>query len=410
MKKSIYFAALLLAFASCGRPAHTDLVERSFQRAVKQYEYLAGSMTSTSQWPYTLRGDTLFPVSIHNWTVGFFPGSLWYIYEYTQDLPTLENAKKWTESLEENQWDTTNHDIGFEMYCSYGNGLRLTGDVSYEPILIESAKSLCKRFSPTVGCILSWNPRTARNGVDRWEYPVIIDNMMNLELLFYATRVTGDSTYYNIAVSHADKTMKEHFRPDMSTYHVVDYDPQTGQVAHKQTQQGFADNSTWARGQSWALYGFTMSYRCTGKPEYLATAIGAANFMLDLPTMPADGIPVWDYNVGEPGFTPVVDYTPEEIALKPRDASAAAIAASAMLELSGYCDGEQKRKLFDGAEKILASLGSDAYLAAEGENRGFLLMHSTANMPGKADVDVPLNYADYYFLEALLRYDALTRP
>lgn len=345
----------------------------------------------------TLANDSLtLPRSFENgelttsgpewWTSGFFPGTLWLIYEQTHNPKTLEMAKEYTHRIEKEQYTTNNHDIGFMMYCSYGNGLRLTKDSTYVPILVQSAKSLSTRFREKTGVIRSWD-----QFIDIWQYPVIIDNMMNLELLFWATKVTGDKRFYNIATTHANTTMREHFRPDYSCYHVVSYDTISGKPHAKQTNQGCADESAWARGQAWALYGYTMSYRETNDSTYLNQAINVADFLLNHPRMPKDGIPYWDFDA-------------PDIPNVPRDASSAAIIASALLELCQYTDAEKARKYFNFAEKELELLSSDEYTAKAGENGNFILKHSVGNMPINSEIDAPLTYADYYYIEALGRY------
>jgi unsaturated chondroitin disaccharide hydrolase len=284
-------------------------------------------------------------------------------------------------------YDASNHDVGFRMYCSYGNGLRLTGDSSYIPILVESARTLISRYNEKVGCIRSWD-----FNADVWEYPVIIDNLMNLELLFWASEQTGDPVYREVAIHHANTTLKNHFRPDFSSFHVVDYDPLTGEVRGKYTHQGFSKESAWSRGQAWALYGYTMAYRFTRDARYLQQAEGIAKFILNHPRLPKDRIPYWDFDA-------------PKLRNEPRDASAAAIMASAMYELSTYSDeGEYFR---ERADWIMESLSSPAYRSPEGENFGFLLDHSTGSLPADSEVDVPLIYADYYYLEALLRRKSL---
>ena len=205
------------------------------------------------------------------------------------------------------------------MYCSFGNGYRLTGDTTYRSVILQSAKSLSKRFNPVAGVIKSWDHNKAK-----WKFPVIIDNMMNLELLFEATKLTGDSSFYKIAISHADQTLKNHFRPDYSSWHVLDYDTQTGKVTQKLTAQGYSDESAWARGQAWALYGFTMCYRETQHPAYLDQAKAIAKFILNHKSIPADGIPYWDYN--DP-----------KIPAASRDASAAAITAARFMSWTAMC-------------------------------------------------------------------------
>jgi len=274
------------------------------------------------------------------------------------------------------------HDMGFKINCSFGNGYRLTGDPHYKEVILQSAKTLATRFSAKAGVIKSWDNQK------KWKYPVIIDNMMNLELLFIATQLSGDSSFYKIAVSHANTTLKNHFRDDFSSFHVLDYDTATGKVLQKTTHQGYADASAWARGQAWGLYGFTMCYRFTKDERYLQQAEHIASFILVHKNLPGDLVPYYDYN--DPAIPNV-----------PRDASAAAVMASALYELSAYSKkkGGSYKKTADG---IMQSL-TNRYRSPVGENKGFILLHSTGSKPSNLEVDVPLAYADYYYLEALLR-------
>jgi hypothetical protein len=322
------------------------------------------------------------------WTSGFFPGSLWYLYEYSQDEKIKEAAIQMTSRVEKEKNNTGTHDLGFMLYCSFGNGFRITGEESYKEVLLTGAKSLSTRFRPNIGCIQSWG------STKRWQCPVIIDNMMNLELLLWAFSQTGDSSFYNIAVTHADTTILNHFRPDYSTWHVVSYDTITGKVEVKQTAQGAADGSSWARGQSWGLYGYTVMYRETGLQRYLDQAQHIADFLINHPNIPEDKIPYWDYDA-------------PDIPNTERDASAGAIMASALIELSGYVGPEKKDKFLAVAEKQIRSLASPAYMTKTGENADFILMHSVGSLPAKSEVNVPLSYADYYFIEALVRYRKL---
>lgn len=339
--------------------------------------------------PRNVKPDgSLGMINSKDWCSGFFPGELWFLYEYTKDAKWLKPAKDFTADIEKEKDDATSHDVGFKIYNSAGNAYRLTRDQHYKDVVIEGAKTLSKRFNPIVGSIQSWN---SRNG---WKFPVIIDNMMNLELLFEATHLTGDSSFYKIAVTHANTTMKNHFRPDYSSYHVIDYDPANGQVLHKQTHQGFADNSAWARGQAWGLYGYTLCYRETKNKAYLEQAQKIAKFIFSNPNMPADLVPYWDFN-------------DTAIPNVPRDASAAAIMASALYELSTYSPANAKNYKAM-ADKIVKSLGN-GYQSKIGENHGFLLLHSTGHKPAKSEIDVPIIYADYYYLEALLRKNRLAK-
>lgn len=320
---------------------------------------------------------------IYDWTSGFFPGSLWYVYEFTGDEAVKAEAVKFTELLNPIRKYTGTHDLGFMMNCSYGNALRLSPADTIPAVLVETADNLCSRFDEGVGCIRSWD-------FGHWNFPVIIDNMMNLDLLFSASKLTGNPYYKEIAIKHADTTMPNHFREDYTCWHVVSYN-NDGTVEMKETFQGKNHDSSWARGQAWAVYGYTATYRETGDRKYLDFAINIADMIMSKVTT-EDAIPYWDYDA------PVLADTP-------RDASAAAVTACGLLELSTFAPDGQK--YFDYAEKILKSLSSDAYLAAPGENQGFVLMHSTGSLAHGSEIDVPLNYADYYYLEGLQRYMGL---
>lgn len=333
-------------------------------------------------------------IGMQDWTSGFFPGTMWYMYEHTGDEKWKEYGIEVTESLEDVQYLKWHHDVGFMIGCSYGNAYRLTGNQEYAKVIVQAAKSLSTRYRPGAGITQSWNTTHGWMSQRGWECPVIIDNMMNLELFFKATRLSGDSTFYNIAVQHANTTMKHHFRKDYSSWHVVDYDTITGAVRQKNTAQGYSDDSAWARGQAWGLYGYTVCYRETKDPKYLALAENIAHFIFTHPNLPEDLIPYWDFNAPN---------IPNEL----RDASAAAITASALYELSGY--SHKKKYYLKKANKIMESLASPVYRAELGKNNFFLLKHSVGSIPHGAEIDVPLNYADYYFLEALKRMKELKK-
>mgnify|MGYP001195785946 CR=1 FL=1 len=352
-------------------------------------------------YPRTMAKDgSLITTGRYEWTSGFFPGSLWYLYELTGDAKWRNEAEKWTMSLKRLKTFTGHHDLGFMMYCSFGNAERLAPEPQYRDILVESAKSLSSRFNEHTQTIKSWNYRKSWNDTTEWFYPVIIDNMMNLEMLFYASKVSGDKRYYDIAVKHAESTLKNHFREDFTTYHVVNYDATTGEVLNKATCQGYSDNSTWARGQAWAIYGFTMVYRETGETRFLNAAVKATAVYLK--NLPEDLIPVWDFNAGQEGYTPEgKSYAVEFPGKEMRDASAAAIVCSALFEL-GKLTGNNS--YIRDAVRMLHSLASPVYRAQLGTNADFLLKHSIGSIPHKSEIDKPLSYADYYFLEALSRY------
>jgi len=327
-------------------------------------------------------GGKLNLVPAKDWTSGFFPGELWMLYEYTKDKKWEVQARLFTANIENEKFNGITHDMGFKIYCTFGAGYRLTHDPAYREVIIQGAKTLSTRFNPVIGSIRSWD-----HSRDKWGFPVIIDNMMNLELLFETTKITGDSSFYKIAVSHANTTLKNHYRSDFSSYHVVDYDTITGKVLKKNTHQGYNHESAWARGQAWGLYGFAMCYRETKDPKYLQQAEKIAAFILNHPNLPKDLVPYWDFDA-------------PNIPNEPRDASAAAIIASALFELSSFSKNESYYRT--KASQITQNLTTH-YRSAIGANNGFLLLHSTGTKPTNIDVDVPIIYADYYYLEALLR-------
>ena len=321
-----------------------------------------------------------------DWTAGFFPGVMWNLYEHTGDTVWQHRAEYACTLLEGQQFNAHDHDIGFKMQCSLGRGLELTGNPQYRQKLYRSARTLASRYDPRVGLIQSWEDMPGRD----WQFPVIIDNMMNLELLMEAYKLSGDTSLRDVAVRHADKTLRCHYRPDRTCPHVVDYDATTGEVRRFDWNNGSDDTSVsaWSRGQSWGLYGFTMMYRETGDTAYLRHAERIADMLLSHPAMPADMIPYWDYSGA--GRSTM------------RDASAAAIMSSALMELSAYSkDGP---RYFAAGEKQLRSLASDEYLAEPGTHGAFIIKHATGNYLRHSELDGALSYADYYFLEGLLRY------
>lgn len=355
-----------------------EIVEKQLSAAIEQYQDL-------SKFPRSTNPDgTLNTRAGNNWVSGFFPGCLWLTYEYSGDEKWKAAAEKWTEALNEQQYNTGTHDVGFIINCSYGNGLRLTKNEAYAQVLIQTAKSLMTRYNENVGCIKSWD------WASEWKFPVIIDNMMNLELLFEASKLSGDESYKNAAIDHAKTTIKNHYREDNSSVHVVDYNPETGAVLERITHQGTSDESAWARGQAWGLYGYAMCYRETQDAAFLDQAEKIAQFIINHPKTPEDLIPYWDYDA-------------PEIPNEPRDASAATIIAAGLLELSTYSKTNADL-YFSRAVHILKNLSSDEYLAAPGSNNNFILKHCTGHKPGDSEIDGPLVYGDYFFLEALLRY------
>ena len=389
-------------FLSCTNKKK-EFVNENIDFAVQQTLLMlenVGSPTG-SNYPRTMndKGE-LMTTQMKDWTPGFFPGSLWYLYELTGDTLWLHQAEEWTHSLEPLKTFTGHHDLGFMMYCSYGNANRLAPKPEYKDILIQSSESLSTRFSENTKTIKSWNYRKAWNDTTEWFFPVIIDNMMNLEMLFYGTKLSGNDKFKNVAITHADTTLKNHFREDYSSYHVVDYDTITGAVKAQATCQGYSDNSTWSRGQAWAIYGYTMMYRETKDQTYLDAAIKMTDWYLE--RLPEDLIPLWDFNVNDEGYTPegksyAVQFKGENL----RDVSAAAITCSALFELGEIT---QNKQYLDTAVKMLHNLASPQYRADLGTNANFLLKHSVGSIPHINEIDKPLVYADYYFLEALVRY------
>lgn len=395
--------------ASAAEPMKA-LIDRTFEHAALQYDYLLKQVEKTARepgpegavgqvqdkartkpFPRTFENHALRLVGPLDWTSGFVPGSLWYLSEATGQAKWRKAAIAYTAATAPAKFDKTQHDLGFMLYCGYGNGYRLSPNPAYRDALLAGATTLVTRFNPKVGAIQSWDPWPNTS----WKFPVIVDNMMNLELLMWAARTSGDTYYRQVAIAHADTTIRHHYRPDGSSYHLVDYDPADGKVRARVTVQGHADASAWARGQAWGLYGYTMMYRETRDPAYLAQARRAADFYLGHARLPQDKVPYWDFD--DPAIPDA-----------PRDAAAAAITSSALIELSGFVDAAPGRAYLQAAEQTLRSLASPQYLARVGENGGFLLKHATGHKPAGTEIDVPLNYADYYFLEGLLRYRALS--
>ena len=395
MKKILVYSLLsLMAVISCNRQeSMEELTARVFERASSQFLILDAKMDSVLVadggdfvYPRSIKADgTLWTSDYKWWCSGFYPGSLWYVYEYTGDEKYKDLALKYQAGLEPLRYRTDDHDIGFQLMCSYGNCLRITGDTSCVPVIVDGANSLATRFNPVVGCTKSWDTQ-------KYAYSVIIDNMMNLELLFKALELGGPESLKDVAVSHAYTTLKNHYREDKSTRHVLDYNPETGELAQVYPGQGYSTESAWARGQAWGLYAFPMVYRFTHDPQILDHAVAIAEYVI--PRLPEDCIPYWDFDSPE---------IPNDV----RDASAAAIMACGLIELSGYVDAHKSKRYLAVAENMIRSLASDEYLAEEGQVYGFLLKHSTGFKLRGSEVDAPLTYADYYFLEALMRWTAL---
>ncbi len=377
------FAPILLFSQKAGM---ADLIRDNFAFADSQYRYMM-TLLPADKMPqsYDAKSNTISAHQRTWWCTGFYPGSLWYIYEQTGSPVIKKEAERALSVIEPNKSYTGNHDLGFMMYCSFGNAYRITGKEAYRNIIHRSAAALATRYRPALNVIQSWNSN------QYFKYPVIIDNMMNLELLYWVSNDGGDQKYKEIAITHSNTTLENHFRDDHSSYHVVDYDPQTGKVHRKATWQGAADCSAWSRGQAWGLYGYVLMYRFSKDQRYLDQARNIAGFILNHPNLPADKIPYWDFDA-------------PQIPHARRDASAGAIIASALLELGQYTQGAEKQSYMNTAREMILSLSGPKYKARVGENGGFLLKHSTGALPLNSEIDVPLIYADYYYLEALKRY------
>lgn len=363
--------------------AQLDLVPQITQQMDYAVQLADKAKDSVFIFPRTIENGKLKLVRARDWTSGFFAGNLWMVYELTGDEKWKKHALEYTLPLEQEQWDGGTHDLGFKMFNSFGKAYENTGNEAYKNIVIQSAKTLATRFNPNVGCIRSWDHNT-----DKWDFPVIIDNMMNLEMLMWAAKETGNDTLSQIAILHAQTTAKNHFREDNSSYHVIDYNPETGEVENKHTHQGYTHESAWARGQAWGLYGYTMMYRETGMEEFLVQAENIATFILKQEGIKEGQIPFWDFDA-------------PNIPNEPYDASAAAIMVSAFYELSTFSKNGNLYK--ETADKLFDKLSSPEFLATVGENQGFLLEHSTGHLPHNSEIDVPLVYADYYYLESIIK-------
>lgn len=384
---NVFLLIFLTILVGCNNNGKKTLSE--LEQIEAQYALMLETARSRNANPRTVLpdGTTQWCKKGFDWTEGFFSGACWLLYEMSNDVRWKQAGEEF-QSLFRAHTNASSHDVGFVFNCSYGKAFQITQDSSYIEILKEAGRNLVSRFNPKVGCIKSWDTDKGWQSIRGWQYPVIIDNMMNLELLFELTRITGDSIYYQCAITHANTTMKNHFRINGSSYHVVDYDSITGSVRHRQTAQGYSDESSWARGQAWGLYGYTMCYRYTHEQKYLEMAERIASYIINHQSIPEDKIPYWDYDI------------PQTNKMF-RDVSAATITASALYELGQYVFNN--KLYFNYADEILKSLQTDKYLAAVGTNNYFLLKHSVGSIPHGSEVDVPINYADYYFLEAIKR-------
>ena len=398
MKKIVVGLAVVLGFCTCAhQPSGTLDVNKALDYCAKQTQRTLTELKTDSGIDYTMMPRNIMADEQHwncrkatkeEWCAGFWPGVLWYDYEYTKDKQVLEEAENFTHSLKFlSHIPAYDHDLGFLVFCSYGNGYRLTKNPAYKQVILDPADTLATLFNPIVGTILSW-PREVepRN----WPHNTIMDNMINLEMLFWAAKNGGNPYLYDIAVSHADKTMKSQFRPDYTSYHVAVYDTITGNLIKGVTHQGYADSTMWARGQAWAIYGYTVVYRETKDPKYLDFVQKVTDVYLD--RLPEDKVPYWDFD--DPSIPDA-----------PRDASAGAVVASALLELSTYLPNGTGKRYKDAAIEMLTSLSSDSYQS--GESKPSFLLHSVGHWPNHSEIDASIIYADYYYIEALLRLKRL---
>lgn len=385
--------ALTAGLSSCFQTATAELIDVDgalgycHSKVVRSLDELSRDSIDYTMMPRNIAaGDSVWhcrKATPDEWCSGFWSGVLWYDYEMTGDEKIREKAEKYTESLEYlSQRPIFDHDLGFLIFCSYGNGYRLTQNPKYKQVILASADSLATLYNPEVGTLLSW----PRNVEMLGGHNTIMDNMINLEMLFWAARNGGSQRLYDIAVKHAETTMKHQFRPDGTCYHVAVYDPKNGNFLRGITHQGYADNSTWARGQAWAIYGYTMVYRETQDKKFLDFACKVTDAYLN--RLPDDYVPYWDFD--DPA-----------IPQAPRDASAACVVASALLELQKYCPEEKGKEYKENAVKMLASLSGDSYRSPE--HRSSFLDHSTGHHPAGSEIDASIIYADYYYIEALQR-------
>ena len=397
MKFSIpfFFVITLLFIFSCeNKPAPVTQEETSFSEkrltelSNRMVAYLPQIPVDSMQIPRSIRDGNLRGTKSKSWTSGFFPATLWELYSFSKENQLKNAAIQWQSFVEKEKYDGGTHDLGFKIYCPFGNAYKITKEEKYKNVFVTAAKTLSTRYNEKVGAIRSWD-----HHADVWNFPVIIDNMMNLEMMFEATNYTGDSSFYKIADQHAKTTLKNHFRADNSSYHVVSYNPETGEVEKKNTHQGHGHETAWSRGQAWGLYGFATVYRYTKNPIFLEQSKKIAEYIFNHPNLPEDLIPYWDYDAPN---------IPDE----PRDVSAATITASGLFELSKH-DPTNAKKYTDWANQILKNLESDKYQL---DYPPFLLQHSVGSIPDQFETDSPITYADYFYVEALLRSHKNDKP
>lgn len=327
--------------------------------------------TKFEKWVYSQNGG---------WVGGFWPGTLWMAWLHTRDDAFRTWALASAEKLAPRQYDTSTHDLGFLFYPSWATAWRLTGDDVWRAGAVRAADSLIQRYNPRGRFIRAWGALTDPTNAGR----VIIDTMMNLDLLAFASRQTGDPKYLDIAVEHARTTQRVFPRADGSTPHVYDFDPDTGAPIGPNTVQGYSPTSCWSRGQAWGLYGFTTMYRRTGNAEFLATARRLADFAVR--SLTPDHVPVWDYRAPQ---------QPHDI----KDASAGAITACGLLDLAAATG---RRSYREAASRLLAAL-AETCLTRNSARAEAVVARCTRHRPNEDGVEISLPYADYYLLEGILR-------
>ena len=355
---------------------------------ISKYRKFIYSQTDSTLFPRSYQNDQVNLVTSADWTCGFYPGILWYLYEYSGDVSFLDAAKSWTHALKDQSFNTSTHDIGFIINSSFGQGYRITKDISYKEVLGTAAESLASRYFDEIGCIKSLDE------IQSFQYPVLIDNMVNLEILYKTWKWSNNEKYYDIANKHAINTMEKHFRPDFSSFQVVDYDPGSFLPKYRGSFQGYSDSTAWARGQSWGLYGFVIAFRETKDRVYLDQSIRIATYILEHENFPADCIPYWDY------LSPDIPDTN-------RDATAAAILASALIELSSFSEVKNPEQYLNVAKNIIHTMVTEGYITSPDECENFVLNHGVGSFPANSEVGVPIIYGDYYLLEALVKYKNL---
>ena len=376
-----------VTFEETRSPEHFG-IDTLLELYLSKYKTFIDSHSDSSLFPRSFENDQLHMVTSEDWTSGFFPGILWYLYEYSGDIDFLHAAQSWTYALKDQSHNTSTHDVGFIINSSFGQGYRITRDESYKEVLNKAAESLASRYVDEIGCIKSLDE------IDNFNYPVLIDNMVNLEILYKAWKLNNNEKYFHIANKHAINTMEKQFRNDFSAFQVIDYDQRTFLPKYRGSFQGYSDSTAWARGQSWGLYGFVVAFRETRDRVYLDQSIRIASYILGHENFPEDCIPYWDF------LSPDIPDTY-------RDATAAAILASALIELSSFSEVKQPEQYVNVAKNIIHTMVTQGYITNQNEYENFVLNQGIGSIPADSEVGVPIIYGDYYLLEALLKYKNL---